>query len=96
MMKRFLRSGYRAATGLQSLLARAGGAHPRVFYGGARAGDIGGPLVKVKRLAAHFPEHPWGFNLVYNLSGAPYLPAAALGKLFGSLNPLRNLNELRV
>ncbi len=57
MMKRLLRSGYRAAIGLGSLTARARGGDPRVFYGGARAGDIGGPLVKVKRLQAHFPEH---------------------------------------
>ncbi len=81
IMKRLIRIAYRAATGLQSLAARAGGDSPRVFYGGARAGDIGGPLVKVKRLQAHFPEHPWGFNLVYTLSGAPYLPSAALALL---------------
>ena len=77
-MKPILRRAYRAATGLRSLAAWPGGAGPRVFYGGARAGDIGGPLVKVKRLKAHFPEHPFGFNLVYHLSGAPYLPGAAL------------------
>lgn len=77
-MKRLLRKGYRMATGLRSLAARTGGGSPRVFYGGARAGDIGGPLVKVKRLRAYFPEHRWGYNLVYCLSGAPYLPAVAL------------------
>ena len=65
-LKSALRAAYGAALAVQSLLgaSRADGAAPRVFYGGARAGDIGGPLVKVKRLKAHFPEHPWGFNLV--------------------------------
>ena len=65
--------------GLGSLAANpARKGEPRVFYGGARAGDIGGPMVKVKRLRAYFPERCCGFNLVYSLSGAPYLPAVAL------------------
>ena len=81
MMKPILRQAYRAATGLRSLAARPGGGTPRVFYGGARSGDVGGPLVKVKRLKAHFPEQPFGFNLVYALSGASYLPASALALL---------------
>jgi glycosyltransferase involved in cell wall biosynthesis len=80
-MKQLLRNGYRAAMALQSLTARTGGSRLRVFYGGARAGDIGGPLVKVKRLRAYFPEQRWGYNLVYSLSGAPYLPAVALRRL---------------
>ncbi len=50
----------------------------RVYYGGARAGDVGGPLVKVQRLRQHFPEHRWTYNLVYSLSNAPYLPLSAL------------------
>ena len=81
--KRALRAAYRAALALQSVVGarRANGADPRVFYGGARAGDVGGPLVKVKRLREHFPERRWGFNLVYVLSGAPHLPGAALGLL---------------
>ena len=49
-----------------------------VHYGGARVGDIGGPLVKVKRLNEYFPEVRWGFNLVYLLSNTPYLPKWAL------------------
>lgn len=53
----------------------------RVFYGGARAGDVGGPLVKVKRLRALFPECRWGFNTVYVLSNTPYLPDMALALL---------------
>lgn len=51
---------------------------PRVFYGGARSGNMGGPLVKVQRLKAYFPEHRWRYNLVYALSNAPYLPSPAL------------------
>ena len=78
IFKSTIRGAYRAFTGLRSLTAWPGGGGLRIFYGGARAGDIGGPLVKVKRLKAHFPEHPWGFNLVYALSGAPYLPGVAL------------------
>jgi glycosyltransferase involved in cell wall biosynthesis len=53
----------------------------RVFYGGARQGDLGGPLVKVKRLREHFPESRWRYNLVYALSNAAYLSAGALAWL---------------
>jgi glycosyltransferase involved in cell wall biosynthesis len=78
--RRRLRDAYRLAVGLQALiglgLARRGGI--RVFYGGARAGDIGGPLVKVRRLREWFPEHRFDYNLVYALSNAPYLPGFAL------------------
>jgi len=49
-----------------------------VFYGGARTGNVGGPLVKVKRLREYFPERRWRYNLVYALSNAPYLPTVAL------------------
>lgn len=54
---------------------------PRVNYGGAIAGDVGGPLVKIARLGAHFPEHRFGYNIVYALSNAPYLPQFALDLL---------------
>ena len=54
---------------------------PRVFYGGARSGNLGGPLVKVKRLQSYFPQHIWNYNLAYILSNAPYLPEAALDLL---------------
>lgn len=81
--RRALRAAYRFAVGMQALaalpLARpARSAGLRVYYGGARAGDIGGPLVKVKRLSEHFPEHRLAFNMVYMLSNAPYLPGFAL------------------
>ena len=59
-------------------LAMPRGEEVRVFYGGARSGDLGGPLVKVKRLKRSFPEHLWKYNLVYVLSNAPYLPDASL------------------
>ncbi len=81
LLKSLLRGGWRGALLAQTLAASAtsgGGGGPRVFYGGARAGNVGGPLVKVKRLKEFFPEHRWTYNLVYTLSNAPYLPTAAL------------------
>ncbi|MEG3618529.1 glycosyltransferase family 4 protein [Magnetovibrio sp. PR-2] len=59
-----------------------------VFYGGARPGDVGGPLVKVKRLRGLFAEAFWGFNLVYTLSNTPYLPDIALKVLAWRSVPL--------
>lgn len=79
--KKLLRLAWRgvllAKTLLAYPLANAKGG-PRVFYGGARSGDMGGPLVKVKRLQAFFPEYQWSYNIVYALSNAPYLSSAAL------------------
>jgi len=54
---------------------------PIVFYGGARQGNLGGPLVKVKRLQRYFPQSWWRYNLVYALSNAPYLSVQALNWL---------------
>lgn len=54
---------------------------PRVSYGGALVGDVGGPLVKIRRLIEYFPEHRASYNLVYALSNAPYLPDFALSLL---------------
>jgi len=82
MLKSLLRRGYRAALGLQvTCNARARPGAPKLFYGGARAGSGGGPLVKVARLQAAFPEDRRRYNLVYLLSNAPYLPASALATL---------------
>lgn len=53
----------------------------RVYYGGARAGNLGGPLVKVKRLSEKFPETRSTYNLVYALSNAPYLSNMAVNIL---------------
>ena len=44
-----------------------------VYYGGSFTGDIGGPLVKRKRLNKYFPENKFSFNIVYLLSNANYL-----------------------
>jgi len=78
--KHVLRQSYTAACGIQVLcnllVSRRGDL--AVYYGGARAGDIGGPLVKVKRLRQYFPEVRWGYNLAYLLSNTPYLPNYAL------------------
>ncbi len=43
-----------------------------IYYGGARSGNIGGPLVKVNRLKTYFPEK-FNFNILYTLSNANYL-----------------------
>lgn len=79
-LKVVLRKGYRFTCGV---LVAVNCILPRrralaVHYGGARIGDVGGPLVKVKRLSQYFPDHPLGFNLVYLLSNTPYLPRPAL------------------
>jgi glycosyltransferase involved in cell wall biosynthesis len=46
---------------------------PKIFFGGARSGDMGGPLVKVKRLRQVFDEQYFNYNLLYVLSNAVYL-----------------------
>jgi glycosyltransferase involved in cell wall biosynthesis len=50
----------------------------RVSYAGARAGNLGGPLVKIQRLRVFFPEARVFFSHVYLLSNSPYLPNWAL------------------
>lgn len=57
------------------------GSAVQVFYGGARAGDIGGPLVKAKRLQQFYPEYTWNYNIVYALSNAAYLSSFAINLL---------------
>lgn len=84
LVKAMARSGYRTLTDLRAgLFGRAGkpGDKPAVFYGGARSGDQGGPLVKVQRLQTVFPQTCGSFNTVYSLSNAPYLSRKALEKL---------------
>jgi glycosyltransferase involved in cell wall biosynthesis len=76
-----MRFGWRStqtASLFASSLTSGGGGPVRLFYGGARSGDLGGPLVKIRRLSEHFPESRWRYNLVYILSNAPYLFAGAL------------------
>jgi hypothetical protein len=50
----------------------------KVYYGGAYKGNIGGPLVKVKRLTTNYPEYRYDFNLLYCLSNFPYLSDKSL------------------
>lgn len=83
LAKKLLRQTYTTLCGAQVLCNLV---VPRrhdlsVYYGGARFGDMGGPLVKVKRLRQYFPEVRWGYNLAYLLSNAPYLPGFALDVL---------------
>ena len=60
----------------------------RVFYGGARSGNIGGPLVKIQRLQLYFPQKLWKYNLVYALSNVPRLSARSLSYLKQKSVPL--------
>ncbi len=46
---------------------------PKVFFGGARVGNIGGTLTKIKKLKKYFGESLFGFNIVYLMSNTPYL-----------------------
>lgn len=89
-LKPLVRSAYRGALAAHVFLtagfSRAGS--PHVFYGGARGGNLGGPLVKVKRLQEYFPQDRYRYNLVYALSNAPYLPPVALGWLSKRKVPL--------
>lgn len=59
-----------------------------VFYGGARSGDFGGPLVKVKLLQRKFPQHFPDYSLVYILSNAIYLPQPMIDRLRGAGVPV--------
>lgn len=63
-----------------------------VWYGGARSGNIGGPLVKVKRLKEHFPEQKYRHSIVYTLSNTPYLTKLAF-KALKSMNVPIVLNQ---
>ena len=76
LLKKLLRSIYKTSLGVSALInllipQRKALA---VYFGGARSGHVGGPLVKVQRLREGFPESFWGYNLVYLLSSTPYLP----------------------
>ncbi len=77
LRKRILRWGWR---NLQSLLVFSSVRKQaiKVWYGGARSGDLGGPLVKVKRLQQFFPEFRFGFSIVYLLSNTPYLTSFSI------------------
>lgn len=74
-------SGALGAHAIASIPTSGHGTAPRVFYGGARSGDQGGPLVKIQRLSARFTQHLWRYNIAYVLSNAPYLPNLAFALL---------------
>ena len=76
--KRVVRGGWRFLQSLNAIFAIKKLSGLAVWYGGARSGDLGGPLVKVKRLQRYFPEQMLGFSLVYLLSNTPYLSPFAL------------------
>ena len=82
-MKNFVLFFYKHLTGIQVLINFSiyNKKNQRVFYGGARKGNIGGTLVKIKRLMNYFPKKNFFFNLVYVLSNSPYLPKYALNLL---------------
>lgn len=66
---------------LMTGVRRKAGGQPRLWYGGARAGQAGGPALKLAKLQEAFPEDAQGFNLAYLLSAASYLSAASFRRL---------------
>ena len=76
MLDRLKRTAYQSAVGATTLAALPFRRRDTVAvsYGGARTGDAGGPLVKRRILGARFPEHRFGYSLLYILSNAIYLP----------------------
>ena len=82
--KDLLRSAYRGVIGaitLAALRLRSKDAEVAVSYAGARAGNFGGTLVKVRLLQSRFPEHHIRFSLFYMLSNAIYVPQAVLDRV---------------
>lgn len=81
--KAVLQSGYRCAVGAATLATLPLHVRDRlsVYYGGARAGDAGGPLVKIKLLQRRFPQAFPRYSLVYMLSNAIYLPQFVVERL---------------
>ena len=86
-----VRTIYRGLIGAAALAAlplRPRDGRLSVFYGGARAGDFGGTLVKVRLLQNRFPEHRAGFSLLYMLSNAIYLPQVVVDRIKSSGVPV--------
>tara|TARA_Y100001970_G_scaffold287892_1_gene413688 strand:- start:1232 stop:2320 length:1089 start_codon:yes stop_codon:yes gene_type:complete len=54
---------------------------PKVFYGGARKGDIGGPMVKIKKLSRNFKDSNTTFNIAYLTSNNSFLNRRTLDLL---------------
>ena len=61
---------------------------PRLFYGGARKGNIGGPLVKIKKLSKYFKESKISFNLVYLTSNNSFLSKKSIDLLHTKKIPI--------
>jgi glycosyltransferase involved in cell wall biosynthesis len=80
LRRKAMRAAYRCAVGTATLAALPFRRLDElaVFYAGARPGDFGGTLVKVRLLQARFPQRRFGFSLVYMLSNAIYLPQFAV------------------
>jgi len=53
----------------------------KIYYGGSKSGNIGGPHVKIQKLKREFPENTSGFNLVYLLSNNSYFTKTSLNIL---------------
>ena len=82
-LKTLGRSAYRTAIGCHVLVTaplRTKNS-PRIYFAGARSGNLGGTLVKIKRLQEYFPQNAYFYNVVYALSNAPYLSPFALSWL---------------
>lgn len=77
LIRAIYRAGIGAAAGAM-LPFRARDRSVAVFYGGARSGSGGGPLVKVGLLSRRFPERYVGFSILYVLSNAIYLPRSVV------------------
>ena len=50
----------------------------RIFYGGSKGGNIGGPKVKIQKLNNKFPEKFFNFNILYLISNSQYLTKSTL------------------
>ncbi|MDI1345178.1 MAG: glycosyltransferase family 4 protein [Pseudolabrys sp.] len=90
-LKVIVRNGFRGLVGLTTMATlplRARDRKIAVYYGGARGGDLGGTLVKVRLLQSRFPEHRIGYSLLYMLSNAIYLPAAVIEQVRAAGVPL--------
>lgn len=88
---RLVRALHRSLVGAAAIAAlplRSRDGSVQVFYGGARGGHLGGPLVKVALLREFFPERRAGFSLLYVLSNAIYLPRRVIDVLRASHVPI--------
>lgn len=66
---------------INSFFKRTNSNQIKVFYGGSLSGDLGGTLVKIKRLKKIFHNNYFGYNCVYLLSNSVYLTRYAIRNL---------------